>query len=118
MRKYQCCGAGAAFFRLVPVLTQFGRSRLRDLGLSEPPKKIGGSATMVFTQDVYDCTAKNATDVYNGQLDIQIFGRDSNGQYSIPGNQLVRAAPTPTPPIESLKKLSTIEFKSTMFSEL
>ena len=83
MSKYQCCGAGAAFFRLVPVLTQFGRSRLRDLGLSEPPKKIGGSTTMVFTQDVYDCTAKNATDVYNGQLDIQIFGRDSNGQYSI-----------------------------------
>ena len=31
---------GAAFFYLEPEPTQFGRSRLRDLGRLEPPKKV------------------------------------------------------------------------------
>ena len=45
---------GAAFFCLEPEPTQFGRnrSRLRDLGLPEPepPKKSGGSATLLKHQ--------------------------------------------------------------------
>ena len=31
---------GAAFFYLEPEPTQFGRSRLQDLGRLEPPKKV------------------------------------------------------------------------------